>query len=50
MLKFTKAFLVLVLFTVSLNAQTSAKDKFFADYESLIEQVRSGRPLLRYPG
>ena len=36
----------IIVLLLSLNtfifAQSSAKDKFFADYSSLIEQVRSG--------
>jgi OmpA-OmpF porin, OOP family len=36
------AFLLLLILNTYVFAQSSAKDKFFADYSSLIEQVRSG--------
>lgn len=42
MKRILSVFTVLFLLSAVVNAQTSAKEKFFADYESLIEQVRSG--------
>lgn len=40
--RLVQVFSILCLLFFTVNAQTSAKEKFFADYEKLIEQVRSG--------